>query len=1173
MKKRGKRLLSVILAASMMVQMTAFSVSADEGTSSKPGAVSGAQSASPSDAEKNEEEKPDGTDAPAKEETEKPDGSAADTTAEPDETKPEDSGMDAPAKEEGKKPEEPAADSQKEPEAGLTEAKTVNEELPEEALPAECICIEKCTEGSVNEDCPVCGKANANLEDCEGDDLVKTVKLEDYTVTLDDGNTDQDNEELFAGYVERVFYDENDGSIAYGNYGEDRLTGPTGGLYRILKQGAIDIAAGRRSNTQFQVSLKDLGITKLTWTAEELGVSSIVSGGKLTKEANDAITSKVLPNTRTALEYLLINCPYEMFWYNKGRGTSIDTSNLPISSSDGWASITLRESSILTYKMVVASAYQGSNEYSVNSNKLQSVHAAAANAQAIVNKYSENDDDEKLKAYFTEICGLVSYDYDALDLIMPAGYGDPWQIIHVFDNNSSTNVVCEGYSKAFQYLCDLSDFQDSHIACYTVSGDMGSGSDMGAHMWNIVTMEDGKNYMVDITNCDGGGVGRPDLLFLAGSSSGSARSGYTFTPNNRSVDYTYDPEYFDIYGEDILTLAGSKYVMKAQPNITTKPAPRAVYGQQLKDVVLTTPSGNTPGTWSWKEPDTSVGDVGSRTFPANFTPNDTAHYKVKRDILLTVQVSQKQVDTPTVTLESDTYDYTGQPITPAVTVKDGNTVIPASEYTVSYANNTAIGQASVTVRNQAGGNYRLPDSTTVEFTIRKADLARADIRVSTPQGGYVYDKTEKRPAVTVSFGGVAIDSGWYTVSYAQNIHAGNARVTIAAARDDVCSGTASATFPIARRTITATAKAENKVYDGKADAKVTVALNEGQVLAGDEVQLTNIVGAFTDITPGTDRKVVVTAQTAGQSGADYQVKVADTSAVIYPYEPAEVTEAIRNANEAKEGVQAIDQEPYLVAEGTRFVSSEELKALNDAIQKAENAKNNPLTPAQSQAAAEELNQAVDAFKEAIKTGTRRSSGGSSSGGGGGGGGGSSSGGGGRVSGGSSSGGPSSGPSQGTVSSDGKKGQVNSVTGIVTGGVNAAAGDGYSHWQQAVPQDDFSWKLQYADGSYAAGTIVLDAAGNPQEQVAWELINGSWYAFGADGNAKSGWAFDIGAGKWYYVDINSGMKAGWVMVGGLWYYLNPGSSAQKPFGSMYQNETTPDGYFVGADGSWDGRPQV
>ena len=33
-------------------------------------------------------------------------------------------------------------------------------------------------------------------------------------------------------------------------------------------------------------------------------------------------------------------------------------------------------------------------------------------------------------------------------------YGDPWQLIYVFDDDPDTNVVCEGYAKAFKYEAD-----------------------------------------------------------------------------------------------------------------------------------------------------------------------------------------------------------------------------------------------------------------------------------------------------------------------------------------------------------------------------------------------------------------------------------------------------------------------------------------------------------------------------------------------------------------------------------------------------------------------------------------------------------------------------------------------------------------------------------------------
>ena len=51
-------------------------------------------------------------------------------------------------------------------------------------------------------------------------------------------------------------------------------------------------------------------------------------------------------------------------------------------------------------------------------------------------------------------------------------------------------------------------------------------------------------------------------------------------------------------------------------------------------------------------------------------------------------------------------------------MKDGTTVIPASEYTVGYSNNTAIGKATVTITDKEGGNYVVSGSTTFEIFLK-----------------------------------------------------------------------------------------------------------------------------------------------------------------------------------------------------------------------------------------------------------------------------------------------------------------------------------------------------------------------------------------------------------------------------------------------------------------------
>lgn len=142
-----------------------------------------------------------------------------------------------------------------------------------------------------------------------------------------------------------------------------------------------------------------------------------------------------------------------------------------------------------------------------------------------------------------------------------------------------------------------------------------------------------------------------------------------------------------------------------------------------------------------------------------------------------------------------------------------------------------------------------------------------------------------------------------------------------------------------------------------------------------------------------------------------------------------------------------------------------------------------------------------------------------------------------------------------------KGHISESQGIITGVINGDAGDGYSHWKW----DEIGWWLQYANGSCASGRTVVDQTGISHEVIRWELIDGAWYAFGADGYAKSGWTFDLSLSSWFYIDISVGMKTGWNLIDGTWYYFNPVSDGTQ--GRMYQGSETPDGYQVDDAGEW------
>ena len=160
----------------------------------------------------------------------------------------------------------------------------------------------------------------------------------------------------------------------------------------------------------------------------------------------------------------------------------------------------------------------------------------------------------------------------------------------------------------------------------------------------------------------------------------------------------------------------------------------AAYGQKLSDIALSNPSGNTPGTWAWVNGNTSVGDVGTRTYKANFTPTNTIDFDAIENIDIIVTVTPKNLSAVTVTDIAD-QGYTGSKIEPAVTVTgDGQTLVQGKDYIVEYGENTNAGIGTVTVKAKDGGNYSFAD-VTKEFNIT---AVAANIIISEPSE-IIYD--------------------------------------------------------------------------------------------------------------------------------------------------------------------------------------------------------------------------------------------------------------------------------------------------------------------------------------------------------------------------------------------------------------------------------------------------
>ena len=118
--------------------------------------------------------------------------------------------------------------------------------------------------------------------------------------------------------------------------------------------------------------------------------------------------------------------------------------------------------------------------------------------------------------------------------------------------------------------------------------------------------------------------------------------------------------------------------------------------------------------------------------------------------------------TPTMKVASCT--YTGDALEPAVTLKDGDAVIPEGEYTAEYSNNTNAGTGRVTIKDVEGGNYIIT-SISRDFPIDQA-AAPTNIQHGTlsvingTQRTYTYDFAQLLPAAPHGdYGTVRYDLG------------------------------------------------------------------------------------------------------------------------------------------------------------------------------------------------------------------------------------------------------------------------------------------------------------------------------------------------------------------------------------------------------------------------------
>ncbi len=404
----------------------------------------------------------------------------------------------------------------------------------------------------------------SELSQFSADAETAPVELPTVETSFSMPNAADDNDALLQQYINRVLAGQSGRKRRLApktGVAGAKLTGTDRKMYDLLRTEIEKVANGQRSSTEFTASAGELGLQM--YTAAELGLTSLTeeteSGARFTREAYDAVLQIADFDSNAVLSAILSDCPYDMYWYDKTYRDDVNE-QYACEQSIGFR-YDFNDNDELVFgistigiSLRVATAYQKDGDpHLVDTTLPERVQNAAQNITQIVTTYANLGDTAKLNAYKTRICELTDYNQAAANN-NNTPYGDPWQLIYVFDGDANTTVVCEGYSKAFKYLCDRSAFTGD-IRCILATGILAGGTGSGGHMWNIVKMPNDKNYMVDVTNTDSGNGG----LFLSGYSSRVSAQQYKYSSNR--LTYTYNSGLSSTYDYDTwLAMSETDYI-------------------------------------------------------------------------------------------------------------------------------------------------------------------------------------------------------------------------------------------------------------------------------------------------------------------------------------------------------------------------------------------------------------------------------------------------------------------------------------------------------------------------------------------------------------------------------------------------------------------------------------
>ena len=214
-------------------------------------------------------------------------------------------------------------------------------------------------------------------------------------------------------------------------------------------------------------------------------------------------------------------------------------------------------------------------------------------------------------------------------------------------------------------------------------------------------------------------------------------------------------------------------------------------GNELTQTVTVTVNGK---TLTVGKDYTVSGLTGTEPGSYPVTVTGTGNYTGK--VTKSFTISKAQISSAAITYDAGPYGYTGKEWKPEVAVSFNDAALTAdTDYTVSYENNINAGTAKIII---TGIGDHFTGSTEKTFTINSAEISGCTFA---PIADVTYNTKAHTPEVTVAISGRTLEADKdYTVSYASNINAGTATVTVTGKGN--FTGTASKTFTINKAGLT-----------------------------------------------------------------------------------------------------------------------------------------------------------------------------------------------------------------------------------------------------------------------------------------------------------------------------------------------------------------------------------